>query len=258
MSHLGLNLAVALWLTLTLGCAISHCNGVERLLVTEFIFMLTNLDRTVPHAREVLDLVAETGLRHVGFKDVGASAELQRELTSRAHDAGLTVHLEVVSTSADDEKRSMDAAVGAGVDWVLGGQFADTSREQLRGSGIKFAPFPGRIVGHPSVLEGTVDEIAAHAAELSSKDGVDGVDLLAYRHRTADIPLLIRSTVEAVGGPVIVAGSVTTAEQVRIIAEAGAWAFTIGSAIFEGQLPAERDVHSQVLAALRFADAARV
>ncbi|QJU56165.1 1-(5-phosphoribosyl)-5-((5-phosphoribosylamino)methylideneamino)imidazole-4-carboxamide isomerase [Herbiconiux sp. SALV-R1] len=219
--------------------------------------MLTNRDRTVDDARTVLDQIAGTGLRHVGFKDVGATPELQRELTAQAKAAGMTVYLEVVSLTADDERRSIDAALGAGVDWVLGGQFAETASAHLAGSGIRFAPFPGKIVGHPSELTGSVEEIADHAGALSALDGVDGVDLLAYRHTSADVPELIRRTVQAVPGRVIVAGSVTTEAQVAAIDEAGAWGFTIGGAIFDGVLPGEKDVVSQVRTALAFAERAR-
>jgi hypothetical protein len=221
--------------------------------MSEFIFMLTNHDRTVDNAREVLELVRSTELRHIGFKDVGATAAKQRELADAAHDAGLTVYLEVVSVDKADELASIDAAMAAGVDWILGGKFAHEAVAKLAGTSIKLAPFPGRIVGHPSVLEGTIDEIAAHAAELTSIPGVSGVDLLAYRHATADVLELTAAVVKASHGPVIAAGSVVSEAQIRGLAEAGAWGFTIGSAIFDGILPGEKDVVSQVRTALAFA-----
>jgi hypothetical protein len=124
--------------------------------MSEFIFMLTHNDSTVENAREVLDQVKATGLRHIGFKDVGATAAKQRELADAAHAAGLTVYLEVVSIDKADEMESIDAAKAAGVDWVLGGKFAADAVKKLAGTGIKLAPFPGRIVGHPSVLEGSI------------------------------------------------------------------------------------------------------
>lgn len=219
----------------------------------EFIFMLTHNDSTVENALEVLEQVKDTGLRHIGFKDVGATAARQRELADAAHAAGLTVYLEVVSVDKADELESFDAAVHAGVDWVLGGKFAADAVQKLKGTGIKLAPFPGRIIGHPSILEGTIEEIAAHAAELTSMDGVDGVDLLAYRHQTVDVLELTAAVVKASHGPVIAAGSVVTEEQIVGLGKAGAWGFTIGSAIFDGQLPGEKDVVSQVRTALRFA-----
>ncbi len=41
----------------------------------DFIFMLTNHDATVPDAVEVYESIRTTGLRLVGFKDVGASTD---------------------------------------------------------------------------------------------------------------------------------------------------------------------------------------
>ena len=224
--------------------------------MSEFIFMLTHNDSTVDNALEVLEQVKSTGLRHIGFKDVGATAARQRELADAAHAAGLTVYLEIVSVDKADELNSIDSAIAAGVDWILGGKFAADAVAKLAGTGIKFAPFPGRIVGHPSALEGTIEEIAAHAAELTSMDGVDGVDLLAYRHTSVDVLELTAAVVKASHGPVVAAGSVVSEEQIRGLAKAGAWGFTIGGAIFDGLLPGEKDVVSQVRTALAFADGA--
>jgi hypothetical protein len=158
------------------------------------------------------------------------------------------VYLEVVSVDKADEMASVDAAIAAGVDWIVGGKFAAEAVEKLAGTGIKFAPFPGSVAGHPSALHGSVEEITPHAAELSKMDGVHGVDLLAYRHATAAVALVV-------DGPTIAAGSVVSEAQIRGLAEAGAWGFTIGGAIFDGILPGEKDVVSQVRTALSFADA---
>jgi hypothetical protein len=221
----------------------------------EFVFMLTHQDATVPHAAEVLDSVRDAGLRYIGFKDVGADPDRQRELADAAHDAGLQVMLEVVSTSAEAELASLRAAVGAGVDWVLGGTHVDGGERLLAGSPVRYCPFPGRVVGHPSVLEGGIDEIAADAAAMTARPGVYGLDLLAYRHRTVDPVALTRTVVKAAAGPVVAAGSVVSLEQIEALADAGAWGFTIGGAIFEGRLPGGPDVAAQVRAVLEIANA---
>jgi hypothetical protein len=212
----------------------------------EFIFMLTHHDRTVPHAEQVLADVAGTGLRLVGCKDVGATPQRLRDLVTRAHDHGLEMMLEVVSTSRDDELTSVHAAADAGFDWVLGGTHATAAADLLTGTGIRYCPFPGTIVGHPSVLQGEIDEIARSAAQLTALDGVHGVDLLAYRHPTADVHALTTAVVAASAGPVIAAGSVVDTTQITTLAHAGAWGFTIGGAIFEGRLPGGPDIAAQV------------
>jgi uncharacterized protein related to proFAR isomerase len=111
------------------------------------------------------------------------------------------------------------------------------------------------VVGHPSILEGEIDEIAASAASLTARPGVFGLDLLAYRHATADIEALTRAVVNASQGPVIAAGSVVSDEQIAVLASAGAWGFTIGSAIFDGLISGAPDVPAQVRHVLKVASA---
>jgi hypothetical protein len=214
-----------------------------------FVFMLTHDDATVPEALDVLEQLRGTGLRYVGFKDVGATVAQLTEVAAAAHAQGLEVMLEVVSTSAEDERRSLEAAGSIGVDWVLGGTDAG-SGAKLLGDTVRYCPFPGRVVGHPSVLEGTIEQIAADARRITAIDGVDGVDLLAYRHASVDVEELTRAVVQASAGPVIAAGSVTSFAQIETLARAGAWGFTIGGAIFDGRFPGAPDVAAQVRAVL--------
>jgi DhnA family fructose-bisphosphate aldolase class Ia len=219
-----------------------------------FVFMLTHHDRTVDDAEEVLADLRGTGLRYVGCKDVGATPERLRDLVARAHDDGLETMLEVVSTSPDEELASVRAAADAGFDWVLGGTNAADAAPLLAGTGIRYCPFPGSITGHPSVLEGELEEIAEHARTLTATPGIDGVDLLAYRHRSVDPLALTRAVVGASDGPVIVAGSIATLEQVQQLERAGAWGFTVGGAVFEHRFPGGTSVREQVETILRAAD----
>ncbi len=222
----------------------------------EFVFMLTHYDATVADARQVYEQVRGTGLRYVGFKDIGAPVDELASITRAAHDDGLEVMLEVVSTSEDDEIRSISAAGTIGVDWVLGGTHPDRGREILAGTGTRYCPFPGTVVDHPSILTGEIHEIAEHARRLTETPGIDGLDLLAYRHVSADPVALVRAVVAAASGPVIVAGSIASLEQIRDIAAAGAWAFTIGGAIFEALLPGGPDIAGQIKAVLSAASTA--
>ena len=221
----------------------------------EFIFMLTHNDATVPDALEVYDGIRELPLRYVGFKDVGQPVATLRELAARMQADGREVMLEVVSERAEDEMRSIAAAREIGVDWVLGGTHPDDAERLLEGSGLRYCPFPGRVIGHPSLLRGTIDEIAADAASLTGRAGVHGLDLLAYRY-DGDVEALVAAVVAASSGPVIAAGSVDSFEQIRRLHELGVWGFTIGGAIFEGRLPAGPSVREQVAAALQAAEPA--
>lgn len=223
--------------------------------VIEFIFMLTHHDRTVDGALDVYEQTKGLGLRYIGLKDVGATPDVLAELVRKAHDDGLEVMLEVVSTSAEDELQSLRAAAGIGVDWVLGGTHPQDGAEILRGTGIKYCPFPGQVIGHPSELDGDLAEIAEHARSLTAIDGVHGLDLLAYRHRRVDPVALTRAVADAADGPLIVAGSITSRQQIAAVAAAGAWGFTIGSAIFEDQLPGGPGLPGQLAEVLAWSSA---
>jgi hypothetical protein len=220
----------------------------------EFIFMLTRNDVTVEDAFEVYDEVRDAGLRYVGFKDVGLPFDRLRALTQAMHEGGQEVMLEVVSEEREDELRSARAALDLGVDYLLGGTHAEEVTEMLSGTGIRYCPFPGRIIGHPSLLRGSIEEITQSAGRLAAMDGVWGLDLLAYRH-DGDVERLVRSVVESVEVPVIAAGSVDSEEKIRTLADAGVWGFTVGSAIFEGRFAhnsaSTREQVETVLAASR-------
>ena len=222
--------------------------------MAEFIFMLTHNDETVANALEVYDALRDTAIRHIGFKDVGASPDALAKLAGRMHEDGRTVYLEVVSVSADDELRSIRVARDIGVDVVMGGTHVDEAIELLAGSALRYFPFPGRIIGHPSVLDGTIDEIAASAANLGARDGVHGLDLLAYRH-AGPVEPIIDAVVRASSAPVVVAGSIVSADQIRALTDLGAWGFTIGGAAFELALPAAATIRAQAEWALETARA---
>lgn len=204
----------------------------------DFIFMLTRQDRTVPDALDHVPTVLAAGIRHIGFKDVGLPPAALRTLNAAIREGGATSYLEVVSLDEASETASAAMAIEIGVDHLLGGTQAAAVLPMLAGRPIRYSPFPGRVTGHPSVLEGSVDEIAASARALTAHDAVDGLDLLAYRS-TLDVPALIKAVCEAARGkPVIVAGSVDDPARIRALSEAGAAGFTIGTAALEGRFPA--------------------
>jgi hypothetical protein len=214
--------------------------------VIQFVFMLTHHDATVDDPLAVYRELRGAGLRYIGFKDIGAPVETLTQVCAAAHDDGLEVMLEVVSTTLEEELRSAAAAMTIGVDWLLGGTHPHEVLPVIAGGKARYCPFPGTVVGHPSVLHGEIAEIAASAREMTAMDGVHGLDLLAYRHPSADVAALTRAVVDASSGPVIAAGSVASVAQIQALEQAGAWGFTIGGAIFEGRLPGGPSVAGQV------------
>jgi hypothetical protein len=220
-----------------------------------FIFMLTREDRTVADAHRVYASLAKTPLRHIGFKDIGLPFDELRSLAAQARRDGRQVMLEVVSSSREAELRSVEAAARLGVDCLLGGRHAPDAVRILQGTGVRYFPFAGHTQGHPTRLTGTVEEIVDDARRLAALPGVHGLDLLAYRF-AGDAPDLARRVVQAVDLPVIAAGSIDSAVRVRAMRQAGVWAFTVGSAVFDGRFlpePVPQQVSQQVDVLLRMA-----
>jgi NAD(P)H-dependent flavin oxidoreductase YrpB (nitropropane dioxygenase family) len=219
----------------------------------EFIFMLTRDDVTLPDAREVYAAVAGTGVRHVGCKDVGLPKDELAALMDDIRANGHRTYLEVVSETPEATLASAAAAAEIRPDHLIGGTLIEPVQEILRGTGVKFFPYVGRIVGHPCLLRGTIAEIVADA-ERAAALGVDGINLLAYRY-DGDVEALTRAVVGATDLPVICAGSVDSPARIRALAECGAWAFTIGTAALDGKLVEGVPLRGQLHHALEAAGA---
>jgi NAD(P)H-dependent flavin oxidoreductase YrpB (nitropropane dioxygenase family) len=200
--------------------------------LTEFIFMLTRDDRTIADARDVYATVAHTGVTQVGCKDVGLPREELRALLDDIRANGHTSYLEVVSETEEATLASARVAAELGPDCLIGGTLIESVQEIIAGTGIRFFPYVGTVVGHPCLLRGSVEEIAQDARR-AERLGVDGINLLAYRY-DGDVDALVGAVLEAVSIPVIAAGSVDSVQRIQALSERGVWAFTIGTAALDG------------------------
>ncbi len=217
----------------------------------EFIFMLTRNDETLADARKVYASVAATGVRHFGCKDVGLPRRELEALLSEIESNGHTSYLEVVSESNEATLASARAAAEIRPDYLIGGTLIEPVQEIIAGTGIKFFPYVGRVVGHPCLLRGSIQEIADDARRVEAL-GLDGVNLLAYRY-DGDVGALVDAVVSNTSLPVIAAGSVDSVERIRALANHGVWAFTIGTAALDGVLLPEESLQAQLELALEAA-----
>ncbi|MCP4329713.1 MAG: hypothetical protein GY791_14900 [Alphaproteobacteria bacterium] len=199
----------------------------------DFIFMFTRDDQTVEDCLDVFDLIAPLGIRHMGFKDVGTDIETLKELNRRILSAGAMSYLEVVSTTLEACRDSARTAREIGVDRVMGGTAAEEILPILDGTKIEYLPFPGKPNGHPTNLGGSSEDVESDCVRFGAL-GCAGVDLLAYRATDADPIELIKAARRGTDGYLVVAGSVDSPARIRALADAGADAFTIGSAAFNG------------------------
>ena len=216
--------------------------------MSEFIFMLTRNDTTLADARAIYASIAETGLRHVGCKDVGLPQDELAEFMGEIRANGHTSYLEVVSETEEATLRSARVAAEIGPDYLIGGTVIEPIQEILEGTGIKFFPYIGEIVGHPCLLRGSIDRICDDARRAEAA-GVDGINLLAYRY-DGDVPDLVRAVSEATSLPLICAGSVDSIARIEELRDLGVWAFTIGTAALDGVIVEGEPLEGQLTATL--------
>lgn len=219
--------------------------------------MLTRQDRTIADCLTVLDFILPLRLKHIGFKDIGVDKKTLGVLTERIRKAGAISYMEVVSTTTEECLNSARNAVELEVDRLLGGTDVDAVQDVLGRSKIAYFPFAGFPTGHPTRLGGRPDQIEAHCRRFVEK-GCAGTDLLAYRATSADPIELVKAARRGLGrNYLIVAGSVSTAGQIAALKKAGADAFTIGSAVFDGSYARDKGLIQSQLAAIE-ADCASV
>jgi hypothetical protein len=193
--------------------------------------MLTYNDTTVKDALKIFRDCKDAPVTHWGFKDVGLPAEEMKALVREMRDAGKTTYLEVVSLSEEEGLRGAKIAVEAGFDILMGTVFFDSILDFLKNKPIKYYPFPGHIFDHPSIMDGTIEEVVAHARFLEDKC-VPGMDLLSYRY-IGDARQLLTEVVKATNVPIVSAGSIDSYKRIAEVWQTGAWGFTIGSALFD-------------------------
>jgi len=198
----------------------------------ELILMLTYNDETVENAVDVFDEIKDIPITYFGFKDIGLPHDKMKMLKDNMQKAGKETFLEVVRYSEEEVLESANLAVNIGFDYLMGTIYYDSIWNVIDKK-LKYLPFCGRVYDHPSILDGTIDDIIEDAKRLESR-GVHGFDLLAYRYTDQDsVVTLLKALREAVTVPIISAGSINSFERLQRTLESNVWAFTIGSAFFE-------------------------
>lgn len=198
----------------------------------QLIVMLTHHDHTVKNAIDIFAACKDLPVRFWGFKDVGLPKPQMAELVAMMKQAGKKTFLEVVSYSEAECMSGARLAVDLGFDYLMGTLFYQNVWEFLKGKrDVTYLPFVGKVSGSPSILEGSGEEIIGEAIKYM-KLGVKGFDLLAYRHLD-DPEELARKFTALVPGITVIAGSIGSRERLQFVEDIRAWAFTMGSALFE-------------------------
>jgi hypothetical protein len=223
--------------------------------MSEFIFMLTRDDKTVSDARAIYESISDTGVTHVGCKDLGLPRDELKALIDDIRSNGHTSYLEVVSETEEATLESARVAADIGPDYLIGGTLIQPVQEILEGTAIRFFPYVGQIVDHPCLLRGTIEDITIDT-RAAAVLGVDGINLLAYRY-DGDVDELVESVVQVTTLPVIAAGSVDSVERIAALSERGIWGFTVGTAALDGKFAPGRPLAAQLEAILSAAGGVR-
>lgn len=212
--------------------------------------MPTWYDITIYNVIDVFEEVKDSGIKHFGVKDIGPDEEVLADLVRRLRKAGMTVYMEIVRPTIEETISSVKMGIRLGVDHIIGGQFVEPVLEILKGTGIKFWPYVGKIVGHPCLLRGTIEEILEDAKKKEAL-GVDGINVLSYRYE-GDVEKLVKSLKEAVSIPIIATGWINTLERIKKMAEIGVWGMTVGgTSILARKLVPGGTLSDQLKAALK-------
>lgn len=216
----------------------------------KLILMFTHNDVTVPDALDYFDMVKDLDVDYYGFKEVGLASDKMKKLVEAIHSVGKEAFLEVVEY--DEEKIAPPAkmAVDMGFDCLMGTLYYPSIWDII-GKKIRYFPFCGKVYGRPSVLEGTIEEIAQDAKRLE-ETGVDGFDILAYRYKYPEkVATLISAVKETVSIPIVSAGSINSFERLHQTIDYGVWGFTIGGAFFEKKFVPEESFRDNVIEVLK-------
>lgn len=212
--------------------------------------MPTYFDATVYNVIDVFEEVKDSGIKHMGFKDIGPSEETLKELMMLIRHERMTTYIEIVRPTVEETLKSVEMAIRLGVDHIIGGTHVEPTIKALKDTKIKFWPYVGKVVGHPCLLRGTIEEIVEDA-KRAEKLGVDGINVLSYRY-DGDVEHLMSSVKQAVNIPIIATGWINTFERVRKMTELGVWGFTMGgSSILDKKLVPKGRLNDQIAAALR-------
>ena len=216
--------------------------------MSELIVMLTNKDETVSNAIEVFEECRKLPVKFWGFKNIGLPVDKMKQLVQIMKKNNKTTFLEVVTLKESECMDGAKMAVDCGFDYLLGTVFFDSVYEFVKKSKLKYFPFCGKVHGHPSILTGSTSEIVENALMLQNK-GVHGLDLLAYRHKE-NPELIIEKILKKIDIPLVVAGSIGDYPRLDTVQKLNPWAYTIGSALFDGKFSKDSSFSGQLEAVI--------
>jgi len=219
-------------------------------MIPKLILMFTLNDITATDSIEHFEQIKDLPVDFFGFKEIGLEHRKMKILNDKIHKAGFQSFLEVVEYEEDAILGSARMAVDMGFDYLMGTVYYP-SIWKIIDKKINYFPFCGRIYDRPSILDGTIEEIAEDAKRIEA-EGANGFDLLAYRYiDLSRVNELVSAVKNAVEVPIVSAGSINSFERLDETIKQGVWGFTIGGAFFEKKFVPEGSYRDNVAAVLQ-------
>jgi hypothetical protein len=157
----------------------------------------------------------------------------------------------VVTYTEDSCLTAAKLALECQFDYLMGTVYFESVHHLLKNHPLKYFPFCGKINGHPSILEGSIEEIIEEAQKLEKK-GVDGFDLLGYRYKPGDPEELILEFLRKIKIPTVLAGSIHSFERLDKVKKFNPWGFTIGGAFFDQKFVQGGSFKDQIISVLSY------
>ena len=214
----------------------------------QLIVMLTHNDYTVADANAVFAACRDSQAMYWGAKEQGISHEELLQLFAAVKSAGKKSALEVVAYTEEEGLAGARLAAECGCDMLLGTVFFDSILEVCRENDIMYMPYVGQVSQRPSILEGTLEDMAQQAAVCVEK-GAAGVNLLGYRYQGDGFSLSC-SLVSRVNAPVCLAGGINSFVRLDEVKKIAPAYFTIGGAFFDRRFGDE--IREQINAVCRY------
>ena len=219
-------------------------------MMPKLILMFTLNDMTVPDAIDYFEKVKDLPVDYFGYKELGLEPEKMKILNDKIQKAGFQSFLEVVEYEEDAILPPAKMAVDMGFDYLMGTIYFPSIWKVIDKK-INYFPFCGKIYDRPSVLDGTIEEIAADAKSIQDQ-GAKGFDLLAYRYIIPEkVNELVAAVKSAINVPLVSAGSINSFQRLDETIAQGVWGFTIGGAFFEKKFVPGGSYRDNVAAVLK-------
>ncbi|MDR0852652.1 MAG: hypothetical protein LBN36_09155 [Clostridiales Family XIII bacterium] len=218
---------------------------------TKLIVMLTHNDKTASNSLALFEDTKDLPVDLWGFKEVGLPVPQMKALLHAMKTAGKTTFLEVLSQTEEDCMKHAKFAVELGFDYITGTIFHESVWAYLKQNNIKYFPFVGKHFDDGS-MDGDIDEMIAEGKRFAEK-GVQGISLCPFRYK-GEQTTLGDEFLQATAIPVIVAGSINNRERMAYVDSIGTWAFTVGSALFNGTFVKDGSFRENLIALIDLMD----